>query len=91
MFERDKLWRHVNNKTVAMEVLGQLRKVDRFYRLIVKWWNVGGCHDPYPMNVTQCVDIPDDKLGEWLGMDKVKGRVPNPNYNSKQDWPPCTK
>lgn len=81
MFEPLKLYRHKNNKTVAMQVIFKTPRPNDV-ELYVKWWGVGGCRNPMPMNIGQFVYIKPADFDNWIEMDIRKGRVDNPNYHA---------
>ena len=55
-----KLWKHVNNKDVAFQVLKSFYvKEKRIYKMKVEWWNIGP-HEAWPMGITQRIQIPVD-------------------------------
>lgn len=67
MFYRGRLFKHKNNTDVAFEVNKLFFvKEKRVYKLHVTWWNIGICHDPMEMNITQKIEIPFDKAKDWI-------------------------
>lgn len=60
------LRKHVNNTTVAIEVLRSFYvKEKRVWKLKVRWWNIGRCHPPYPLNIEQRIIVTADELNNW--------------------------
>ena len=60
------LLKHTNNTDVAIEILESLFVVEtNTYEWLVSWWNIGKCHAPFEMNLTQTIKVPLDKHREW--------------------------
>lgn len=72
------LYRHVNNTTVAFEIHKRFYVPETgVWKLKVGWWNIGSRHDPWPLLITQNIQIPDAKVAEWLPMGR-RDRAPAP-------------
>lgn len=70
-----KLLKHPASSDIAMEVIKKFYVEEKdVYKLRVKWWNIGRCHAPFCMNVTQKLTLPAAKFREWKYMEygKVK-------------------
>ncbi len=80
MWEEDCLYRHSNNRDVAFEVVYVDKKSndsDSWF-VYVSWWNIGNCHDPWPMGISQTVRIKKEDAGNWNKM-AISERGPKPN------------
>jgi len=68
------LYKHQANTTVALEVLKKFYvKEKKLYKLKVRWWNIGKCHEPWCMGIVENIEIPRDKwFGEWQLYDYTK-------------------
>ncbi len=76
----DCLYRHINNTTVAFEVVKRFYvKEKKAWSLRVVWWNVGAAHDPWPLGVSQRITIPADALADWMPME-FHERGPAPKH-----------
>ncbi len=65
----NQLYRHQANSTVAFEVIKKFFVMEKqVWKLKVAWWNIGSCHDPWPLMITQKIEIPAKKVSEWLPM-----------------------
>ena len=63
------LYRHANNTTVAFEIIKRFYVTETgVWKLKVAWWNIGSRHDPWPMLLTQKIQIPEARVAEWLPM-----------------------
>lgn len=71
MWEEDCLYRHTNNTDVAFEIIHQREATDQSGRheLSVSWWNIGNCHKPWPMGISQTIYIKQDDVGNWNKME----------------------
>ena len=66
----DCLYRHVNNSTVAFEIDKQnYIPEQKAWSLRVCWWNVGACHTPYPLGISQWIKLPDSVHADWIRME----------------------
>lgn len=65
-----KLWKHVNNRDVALQILKSFYvKEKRSYKMKVEWWNIGP-HKAWPMNITQRIVMPVDIwIRDWVCID----------------------
>lgn len=76
LFNRNKwkystLYKHDNNTDVAFEIIHMTHFENmQIWELEVEWWNIGNCHKPWDMGVSQKITIPDSKRKEW----KVYGK-----------------
>lgn len=69
MWSRNFLWKHVEMRDVAMDVVkAYYVKEKRIWKLRVLWWNIGACHKPWPMGVEQRLEIPEERRREWQRM-----------------------
>jgi hypothetical protein len=68
MWEEDCLYRHENNSDVAFEIEKISALPDGDWELKVSWWNIGHCHKPWPMTITQNIRIQRDKVKQWIKM-----------------------
>lgn len=69
-------YRFKSNRDVAFEVVKAFYvKEKRLWNVKVNWWNIGSCHDPYPMLVTQRINIPEALL-PTIEKVSLKFRVP---------------
>lgn len=58
MFKPDHLYRFNVNRDVAFEVHKAFYvKEKKLWKLRVGWWNIGNCHAPWPMGISQRLDI----------------------------------
>jgi hypothetical protein len=74
--QKNVLYRHKENSTVAFEVLKSFYvKEKKLYKVKVKWWNIGRCHEPWCMEITQKLEIPVTKLTEFEFMNILNGRL----------------
>lgn len=62
-----RLYRHVKNTTVAIEIIEMFKENDSWNMKVV-WWNIGACHEPYNMDVVQDIVVPMAKMQEWIPM-----------------------
>lgn len=70
-----RLYKHVNNKDVAVEVLKFIDVPGKDYAKIkVCWWNIGP-HEPYCMNMTQ-----------WLTDASIDGSMKDRKKYSLKKW-----
>ena len=59
------LRKHKNNTDVAMEIIKSFYVKEKdVYKLHVMWWNIGKCHKPWCMGITQKITIPRQVLTE---------------------------
>lgn len=60
------LLKHVNNTDVAIEVLKTFYvKEKQTYKLKVRWWNIGKCHEPWCMGITETIVIRKEDMPKW--------------------------
>jgi hypothetical protein len=60
------LLKHKNNTDVAIEILKSFYiREKQEYSLKVLWWNIGQCHEPYCMGITQRIRIPKANMPDW--------------------------
>jgi hypothetical protein len=60
------LHKHDNNTTVAFEVLTAFYiKEKDTWSLKVCWWNIGKCHEPWPMAISQRIKIKETDRKNW--------------------------
>ncbi len=61
-----RLRKHVANTDVAIQILKRfyVRETDTWV-LKVMWWNIGLCHTPYPLAITQRLKIPAAAMADW--------------------------
>ena len=61
------IWRHYLTTDVGfvVEKAFYVKEKD-VWKLKVHWINLGICHDPQPMNITQRIEIPGSKVKEWV-------------------------
>lgn len=78
-WEEDYLYRHKNNRDVAFEVVyGKIVPDEQGrYELYVSWWNIGSCHAPWPMGISQTIRIKRDDVHNWNKM-AIYERGPKP-------------
>ncbi len=62
------LHRHRLNRDVAFQLLSRYYVAEKdMWSLKVAWWNIGACHDPYPMGITQRLTLANSAFGvDWL-------------------------
>jgi hypothetical protein len=62
-----KLYKHKNNIDVAVQVVKSFYVKEKgLYKMKVNWWNIGVCHAPYDMRITERVQIQKHTwLNEW--------------------------
>lgn len=79
-WEEDCLYRHSNNRDVAFEVIQEKVILDDndCHELYVSWWNIGSCHRPWPMGVSQTIRIKSDDIHNWNKM-AIDERGPKPD------------
>lgn len=69
------LWKHKDNRDVAFEVIKSFRPKGKDYiNLKVAWWNIGECHEPWPMIITQT--IKKYPLEKWQKEWSIYRRLP---------------
>ena len=52
------LFKHVNNTDVAFEIIKSFFVPEKsLYKLKVRWYNIGICHAPFDMGITQRIEI----------------------------------
>lgn len=72
------LYRHPNNRDVAFEIERKFYVKEKgVWKLKVTWWNVGTIHAPWPLGVSQRLELTEAKLLEFKPF-PVDGRVPPP-------------
>lgn len=72
------IWRHYLTTDVGFVVEKAFYVPEaRVWKLKISWVNLGICHDPLPMNITQRIEIPESKLDEW---------VPTGGRQAKVSW-----
>mgnify|MGYP003352756139 CR=1 FL=1 len=83
-----KLWKHVDNKDVAFEILKSFYvKEKRMYKMQIEWWNLGP-HEAFSMGVIQKIQMPVDVLmTDWVQIDssyrvRASSEVSNAKSNS---------
>lgn len=61
------LYKHRNNTDVALEVLKSFYvKEKNLWKLKIRWWNIGKCHAPWCMQLTEQLEIPrEDWRDNW--------------------------
>jgi len=63
------LWRHVDNTTVAMEVTNCTWVPEKdSWSMRVSWYNIGHCHLPWPLGISQRIWIRREHAGNWQRM-----------------------
>ncbi len=63
------LYRHRENRDVAIEVLKTFYvEHHKTWKLKVQWWNIGACHEPWPMGIEQKIEVTDDQRRDWVRM-----------------------
>lgn len=65
MWQPDKLYKHVNNTTVAIEVVKKEQLNNGDWKLLVLWYNIGKCHKPWYIGEMQTITVPNTRLPEW--------------------------
>lgn len=61
------IWRHYLTTDVGFVVEKAFYVPEkRVWKLKVSWVNLGVCHDPQPMNITQRIEIHAEKVTEWV-------------------------
>jgi hypothetical protein len=61
------IWRHYLTTDVGFVVEKAFYVPEKaLWKLKVSWVNLGVCHEPLPMNITQSIEIPKAKLDEWV-------------------------
>lgn len=64
------LYRHKANKDVAIRVVTRFYiKEKKCVSLRVEWWNIGVCHDPFYMGISQRLTIGDEHRADWIPME----------------------
>lgn len=60
------LFKHKNNTDVAIEVI-KMRYIPEtaVFKIKVLWWNIGLCHAPWPMGLSQNIIVSKDKWRDW--------------------------
>jgi hypothetical protein len=72
------LFKHPSNRDVAFEIERRFYVKEKgIWKLRVTWWNVGTCHAPWPMGLSQRIELTDQKLLEFKPF-PVNGRVSPP-------------
>lgn len=79
-WEEECLYRHNNNRDVAFEVVHGKTTPDEngYYKLYVSWWNIGHCHKPWPMGISQHIHIKQEDVRGWNKM-AIDERGPKPD------------
>lgn len=72
----DGIWRHYLTTDVGfvVEKYFYVKETDT-WKLKVSWVNLGICHDPQPMNITQRIEIPGSKRREWVRTEGKQTKV----------------
>lgn len=66
MWEGNTLWKHEQMRDVAFAVTNCCYVPEKkLWKLTVEWFNIGKCHEPWLMGITQKIEIPADKCSEW--------------------------
>ena len=80
MWEEYCLYRHNNNRDVAFEVayIDERSYLGDDWVLYVSWWNIGNCHTPWPMGVSQTIRIKKKDFSNWNKM-TTSERGPKPD------------
>lgn len=66
----DCLYRHVNNLTVAFQLIKAFYvREKQLWKLKVMWWNVSSRRAPHPINIILRIEIPNERIKEWKTMD----------------------
>lgn len=66
MFKPYGMYRHELMRDVGFEVVKSFYvKEKKLYKLKVSWWNIGNCHDGWPMQITQSIEILEDDLPRY--------------------------
>lgn len=60
------LYRHPKMTDVAFTILAQENIDNNRQELCVMWWNIGSCHEPWCMHVTQTLYVTNDWLQELV-------------------------
>jgi hypothetical protein len=70
------IWRHYLSTDVGFTVGKAFYVPEKdLWKLKVSWVNLGICHDPQPMGITQNIEIPGSKLGEWVRTEGRQAKV----------------
>lgn len=77
------LLKHPNSSDIAMEILCQTDEEDTC-KLLVRWWNIGRCHEPMCIGIIEEINIPLSKRAEWM---PFSGRVTDPLRSIIWDHP----
>lgn len=66
----DCLYRHANNSTIAFEIDKRFYIPEKkAWSLKVCWWNIGACHKPWPLGISQRITILDSTKADWIRME----------------------
>jgi hypothetical protein len=72
------LYRHKLNRDVAMGIRTWINRDDGSMDLCVSWWNIGACHEPYPIGLApQWIKL--KSLADWVRMDFDERLDPAPH------------
>lgn len=63
------LRKHPASSDIAMEVLKSYYVKEKdLYKVKVRWWNIGKCHEPWCIHEIEKLEIPAAKFREWKRM-----------------------
>jgi hypothetical protein len=61
-----KLKKHIKNNDVAIEILKSFYVKEKdLWKLRIRWWNIGVCHEPWNMNIIENIQIPGPEMKNW--------------------------
>ena len=70
------IWRHYLSTDVGFTVNKAFYiKEKDIWNLHVSWVNLGICHEPQHMGITQRIRIPMDKIKEWVRAEGKQAKV----------------
>lgn len=90
MWESNTLWKHEQMRDVAFAVLERFYiEEKKLWKLTVTWFNIGKCHEPWMMDLTQKITIPADKCSEWKRFG-FKDRRQEHALDTQTNWGPTS-
>jgi hypothetical protein len=88
MFKPGLLYRFNINRDVGFEVHKAFYvKEKKLWKLKVGWWNIGACHEPWPMGIPQNLVVGEHQL-EGISKINHNFRVPSSEYAPLYFSPP---
>lgn len=67
-----RLYKHINNTDIAFEIIKSFFvREKQVWKFRVIWWNIGKCHEPWCMNISERITLTRDSWeNEWKLYDR---------------------